>query len=185
MDPLADHVDFHYFPCPDFLHFEFHCRARLSFHPVGCLLGGQSVGGGAVDLQDLIAAAKSVPVGRAVLVGLVDDDVAVLLGLVDDCSDASVGLRYHQLEILIVLLRDVDRVRVEAFEHRLDAGFLDSVQREGVHVGSVQLVEYGVVDLGPLPDFEGFRLCGGCGGDGCHHQAETEDRYSFHVHCLL
>ena len=128
--------------------------ARLALHPVGAFLTGQPMGAFPVDLHDLVAAAEAVFLRRRPLVRLVDDDVPVLLGLVDQRSYAPVGLVDHHHKVLILLLRDVDRVRVKAPQHRIDARPFDPVHWQRVHVRAVKLLEYGVLDLGPFPELE-------------------------------
>ncbi len=154
MDPLSGHHDLHHVLRTNLLYLEFYRGARFALHPVGAFLAGQPVGADPVDLHDLVSAGQSVLLGRRSLVRLVDDDVPVLLRLVDDRPDASVGLIDHHHQILVLLLRNVNRVRIQTFQHRVDARPLDPVHRQRIHVRPVEFLENGILDLSPFPELE-------------------------------
>ena len=154
MDSLSCDNNVHNFLRTHFQHLELDCRTRLALHPVRAFLTGQTVGALPVNLHNLVPAVKPVLLGRRAFVRLVDDDVPVLLGLVDDRPDASVGLVDHHHKILVLLFRNVNRVRVKAFQHRIDASPFDPVHRQRIHIRAVKLLEYGILDLGPFPELE-------------------------------
>jgi len=154
LDPFAYDIHLDNLSGADLPDLELHGGPGLPPHLVGALLAGQSVRGLSVDLKDFVAAADAVFLGGGVLVGFVDDHVAFLVGLVDDGSDSAVGLPNHHLEVFILLFGDVHGVGVEAAEHRVDPGPADAVQGEGVHVRTVEFLDYRILDFSPFPKFE-------------------------------
>ena len=164
MDALADHRNFHCitgipsFAATEFLHAEDHRRARLSLHFGGCPACVQTGYAHPVDRHDFITALQPCLVCRRIHIWLIDNDIALFRRLVDDGADSAVGLAQHELEILIVLLGNIHRVRVQVRKHCLDTGLFNAVERERVHVRTVQFLEYGVLDFDPLPQFEILRL---------------------------
>ena len=157
-------------------------RARFAFHPVTAFLGFQAGDAGTVDLQDLITATQSGLDRRRTGIRFVDVDGAVFLRLVDDSADASVGLVEHHLQVFRFLFRDIDRIGVQFLEHRIDARPLDPPDRQGVHIGTVQLLENGILDLSPFAEFEIL----GLGADTRHTEDEGRDEYgdTFHIQIL-
>ena len=129
MDALAYDRNVEGVACAYLLDRECHSRTGLSLHPVAAFLAFQPLCRLSVDSYDLVTALKAVFFSRRTCVRLVDDDVVFLL-LVDDRSDASVCLGKHHLQVFVLLLRDVDCIRVELFEHGVDAGPHDPVDRE-------------------------------------------------------
>ena len=118
----------------ELFHVENNRCARLSLHLGSGLSGIQPDDGLPVYRRNFISAFQPSLACRGVLVWFIDDNVALLRGFVDNGSDTLVGLVYHKFEIIIVLLRNIDCVRIERLEHRIDAGFLDSVNRKRIDV---------------------------------------------------
>ena len=133
MDSFAHYGDVEGVACAALLHCEDYGSARLALHSVCALLDFKVLGEYTVDGNDLVAAYESGLGGRGVRIWLVDDHIAALR-LVDDGSDASVCVGKHHLEILVLLLRDIDCVRVEFLQHSVHSGSEDSVYRERIHV---------------------------------------------------
>ena len=161
----------------DFLYLEPDFRAGFALHLVGSLLTGKTVGRLPVDLQYLITALESVFLCRRVLIWLVDNDIPILIRLIDNSSDTSVGLCDHHLQVLVVLLGDVNGVRIQGSQHGVNPGSLDPVHRKGVDIGAVKLFQDGVLDLGPLPELETLRLREG--------DSAGEDSHSGRQDCFL
>ena len=158
MDSFPNDVDINYFPSVDFLYCEPDFRARFALHLVRSLLAGKTVGGFPVNRHYLITALESVFLCRGVLIWLIDNDIPILVRLVDDSSYTSVGLCDHHLQVLVVLLGDVNGVWIQGSQHGVNPGSLDPVHRKGVDIGAIKLFQDGVLDLGPLPEFETLRL---------------------------
>ena len=118
----------------ELFHVENDRRARLSLHLGSGLAGIQPDDGQSVYGCDFISASQPCLACGRVFVWFIDDNVALLRGLVDDGSDSSVGLVDHEFEIIIVLLRNIDSIRIERLEHRIDAGLLNSVNRKRIDV---------------------------------------------------
>ena len=118
----------------ELFHVENDRRAWLSLHLGSGLAGIQPDDGQPVYRRDFISAFQPSLACRGVLVWFIDDNVALLRGFVDDGSDTPVGLADHELKIVIVLLRNIDGIRIERLEHRIDAGLLNSVNRKRVNV---------------------------------------------------
>ena len=158
MDPLSGdrHVD--HFSAAEFLDLEDYCSPGFALHLVAGLGCFESVGRRSVDLEDFISAYESGARRRGAGVWFIDYYIAVLLRFVDYSSDSSVGLSDHHLEVFLVLFRNIDRIRVESFEHGVDAGLLHASDREAVYVSPSEFAEDGVMDLDPLAEFEIFRL---------------------------
>ena len=157
--PFADNVYFHDLVGVDLLDLELHCRSWLPFHPVGALLARQSVGGNSIDLHDFVTAAQAVSHGRRTCVRLVDDHVPILVRLVDDCSDASIALAYHHLEVFILLFGDVDGVGVQVSQHGIDSSPFYPVYRKGIDIGAVELLQDCILDFCPFSELEALGLC--------------------------
>ena len=153
MDPLTNYGYIKGVPSAYLLHCENYSCSRLSFHPVCAFLDLQVLGQNAVDRYDLIAAYKSSLHGRGVCVRLVDDHVAALR-LVDDRTDASVCVRKHHLEVVVLLFGYIYGVWVKLLEHRVHTSPHDPVDRKRVNVRAVQLLYYAVVYFCPFAELE-------------------------------
>ena len=104
---------------------------------------------------------QTVPYRRRSGIWLVDDHVAVLVGFVDNCTDASIALAHHHLEVFILLFRNIDGVRIKCIQHGIYSGSFDAVYRKGVHVRPVEFLDNCILDFSPLPELEILGLCGG------------------------
>ena len=155
MDPLTYYRHVECVACACLLYLEHYGRARLSLHPVGAFLDLKAFGLDSVYGDDLVTAHKARLAGRRVGIRFVYDDIAVL-GLVYDRSDASVCVREHHLEVVILFLWNIYCIWVELLEHRVHASSHDPVHRERVHIRSVELAHYCVMNLGPLAEPEAF-----------------------------
>ena len=163
-----------------FLHAEDHLRSGLAAHLVGTLLAREAVGGFPVDGLDLVAAAEAGLGGRRAGVGLVDLHVAVHVGLVDDRADAAVGVGQHHLEVLLLFLRDIDRIGIQRLQHGVHPLPLDAADFQGVDIGTVQFLEDGVVEFDPFAQGEALGL-GRC-GDGNGEGGEGRKEISRNLH---
>ena len=163
----------------DLLHLEKHFGTRGAAHLLAAFSARQPLHALPVDQQYLVAGTQPRSIGRRILVGLVDDDVALQVGLVDDGADASVALVDHHTQVFVFLFGHIDGVRVEVGEHCVYAGALDAVHGKRIHIGAVELFEYGGVDFRPLAELEALGL-GARGERSAHEQQGYESFLHFH-----
>ena len=128
--PFPGHPDVHDLAAPHLPDL----RSRLAFHPVAALLRLQTCRALTVYLEYAVPAHQSRAACRRARIRLIDINRTILLRLVYDCADTAVGLSDHHLEILVLLLGHIYRVRVQAFEHRVYGGALHPAYREGIDI---------------------------------------------------
>ena len=162
----------------EFLHPQHHRGAGLSAHFLAAVGTLQAVGAFPVDGLDLVPAAKARTGGRGVEIRLVDDDVSVHVRLVDDGAHTSVGAAEHHLEIFLLFFRNINGIGVQGSQHCVDGGPLDAAHFQGVHIGFVQFLENGVVNLYPFAQGEVFGLRKSAEGKG--RQGDQHKTDSFH-----
>ena len=134
MDALADNGYVLYLSCAEFLYLEQELGSGSAFHTVAALLGGESYYAYAVNLHNLVAADQAGLVGRGILIGLVDCDIAVNVRLIDNRAHSSVSPAEHHLKIFILLFRDINGIRIQGLEHRVNSGALYAVYWEGIYI---------------------------------------------------
>ena len=77
----------------------------------------------------------------------------------DDRTDSSVCLGKEHLEVFVLVLRNIYRIGIKAFQHLVYSCTHYPVHWQGVYIRAVQLLYYGVLYFGPLAKFKAFGLC--------------------------
>ena len=113
---------------------------------------------GPVDSHDFISASEPGLVCRRIHIWLIDNDIALFGRLIDNRADTAVSLADHKLEVLVVLLRNIHRIRIQVFQHRFDTHLFNTVQRQRIYIRLIQFFQYSILNFNPLPQFEAFRL---------------------------
>ena len=152
-DAHVDHIAGIYF-----LDFEKHLGAGSASHLLAAFGTVEPLYALAVDGHDFVAATQAGLVGRGVLVGFVDNHIPLDIRFVDNRAYTSIGFLYHHPEVLVFLFGDVCGIGIEVGEHGVHAGALYAVERKRIHIRTVEFLEYGAVNLGPLAEFEAFGL---------------------------
>ncbi len=174
---FAAHLDFQGVARIDFLYLELHDGARLSLHLLGAGLGIERLHVHAVYLQYLVAGLDARFHAGSEPVRLVDDHVLSLL-LVDDGAHPGVYAAELHGEAFQLLFWHIDRVRVKFRQHSVYRRARHPVHRKRVHIGLVQFLDYGVLNLHPFAQFVILRLC-----DRTHRseRAQHHRHYPFHM----
>ena len=142
----------------NFHHLELHLGARLAAHLLRTLLARKPMGGKPVDGHDLIPATQACLDSGRTSIRLIDDHVPIHIRLKNHCPDAAVGLVDHHLQIFVLLFRDVDRVRIQAAEHGVNASPFYPIHRQSVHIRAAKLLQNSVLNFRPLAQLEILRL---------------------------
>ena len=130
------------------------CSPRLSPHFLTRVGTCHPVGGDTVYCYDFVSADQSVLDGRGAGIRLVYDDIAVDIRFVDNSTNASIDAFNHHLEVLLLFFGDIDRIRVQALEHRIDACTLNPRQGKSVHIRAVEFLQDGILNFHPFPHIE-------------------------------
>ena len=141
LNALPDDVHIHYIPASHLLDFEVNLGPGLSFHPVGGLADFQGARVHSVNLHYLISALQPVLCCRRTFIWLIDNHISSIF-LVDYGTDSTIGIGKHHLKILVLLLRDINSVRVQLCKHRIYSCTHYPVHIEAVHIGKAQLAHY-------------------------------------------
>ena len=183
MYPLPDNRDIESVSRMHLLYLEPDSSPRLPFHSVTALRSLQILCGIAIYRDYLVSADKSGLICRGAVIRLVDDHILPFL-LVYHSPDTAVGPGDHHLEIIILFLGDIDSIWVETSKHLIYPRPHYPVYRKGVHIRTVEFLQYGIMYLLPLPEPETPALgtCRRCSHGECRHGRQKHITCPFHIH---
>ena len=182
---LTDYRHVHRFSA-QLLDGENHRGTRLAAHAVAALGAGETTGGNPVNGHYLVSATDSGLGCGGTLVRLVDEHVAVHIRLVDNGTYTAIGIGEHHLEVFLLFLGDIQRVRIQGRKHGVYGRTLDATHLQGIYIGAVELLEDGVIHLHPLGHIKTFGL-GRCRRDRGKKEGRQGQKYqgTFHFHRLI